>query len=109
MCLDWHGPHDTSRAGSRPERTGEASGRAITSRTTVERAIGVLIAVHGVTPTAGLEVLRDTARHTGTTLHAVAEAVIGQALGRALPEPVRRELHAAAQRHTQGNPPGRPA
>ncbi|MFF8929331.1 SpoIIE family protein phosphatase [Streptomyces longwoodensis] len=109
LCLDWHGPRDTSLAGSRPERTGEASGRAITSRTTVERAIGVLIAVHGVTPTAGLEVLRDTARHTGTTLHAVAEAVIGQALGRVLPEPVRRELHAAAQRHTPGNPPGRPA
>ncbi|WP_435857422.1 ANTAR domain-containing protein [Streptomyces longwoodensis] len=69
----------------------------------------MLIAVHGVTPTAGLEVLRDAARHTGTTLHAVAEAVIGQASGRAVPEPVRRELDAAAQRHKPGNPPGRPA
>ncbi|MCM3298032.1 ANTAR domain-containing protein [Streptomyces pseudogriseolus] len=81
----------------------------IDSHATVDRAVGVLIAVHGIAPTAGLEVLREVAQRTGTELHPIAETVIGCASGRPLPELVRRELNAAVQRHTPGDGPGQPA
>jgi hypothetical protein len=52
----------------------------------VDQAVGVLIAVHGVAPAAGFEVLREVSQHSD------AEALIGWALGQMLPEPVGREL-----------------
>jgi len=113
LCLDWHGPqkkgprNPTSR-GNRQEGVGEEISHAVDSHATVERAIGVLIAVHGISPTAGLEVLREVSQHTDIKLHSVAEAVMGWALGQPLPEPARQELNAAVQRRTPGDRPDQP-
>ncbi|MGW1674766.1 ANTAR domain-containing protein [Streptomyces sp. NPDC002324] len=82
---------------------------AVGSHATVDQAIGVLIAARRLPPDAGFEVLREVSQHTNIKLHTVAEMVIGRALGRPLPEPVRRELEETVQRHSrQEDPPGRP-
>jgi hypothetical protein len=52
-------------------------------------------------------VLREVSHHTSIKLHAVAENLIGWALGRPLPEPVGLELDAAVQRRShRGEGPG---
>ncbi|MET8168797.1 ANTAR domain-containing protein [Streptomyces sp. NPDC005329] len=83
---------------------GEIS-RAVGSHATVDRAIGVLIAVHGISPPAGLEVLSEVSQRTGIKLHSVAETLLGWALGQPLPEPVRQALNTAVQRHMSGEAP----
>ncbi|MDX2764746.1 ANTAR domain-containing protein [Streptomyces europaeiscabiei] len=72
--------------------------RAVDSHATVDQAIGVLVAAHRLSPSAGFEVLREVSQHTNIKLHAVAETLIGWALGRPLPGPVGLELDAAVQR-----------
>jgi hypothetical protein len=74
---------------------------AVNSHATVDQAIGVLIATQRIPSAAGFEVLREVSQHTNIKLHAVAETVIGWALGQTLPEPVRQELDAAVQRRQQ--------
>ncbi|MDQ0577987.1 ANTAR domain-containing protein [Streptomyces rishiriensis] len=83
--------------------------QAVGSHAVVDQAIGVLIAVHRLAPAAGFEVLREVSQHTNIKLRAIAEMVIGWALGQPLPEPVGRELGEAVQRSsgqedTQGQP-----
>ncbi|MFG2466208.1 ANTAR domain-containing protein [Streptomyces canus] len=50
--------------------------QAITSHQVIDQAIGVLIAVHQLPPTAGFEVLCEVSQRTNIKLHAVAETVI---------------------------------
>ncbi|MFE6098109.1 ANTAR domain-containing protein [Streptomyces massasporeus] len=50
---------------------------ALASHATVEKAIGVLIAVHRIAPAAGFEVLREASQQTNIKLHSVAQTVIG--------------------------------
>ncbi|MCK8438927.1 ANTAR domain-containing protein [Streptomyces sp. D2-8] len=71
---------------------------AVDSHARVDQAIGVLIAIHRLTPAAGFEVLREVSQHTNTKLHTVAESVIAWALGELLPPSVGRELEAALRR-----------
>lgn len=79
---------------------------AVDSHATVDQAIGVLTAIHQLSPAIGFEVLREVSQHTNTKLHTVAETVIAWALGQPLPELVGRELDAAVQRRSrQQNPP----
>ncbi|MFJ1812511.1 MULTISPECIES: ANTAR domain-containing protein [unclassified Streptomyces] len=84
--------------------------QAVGSHAVVDQAIGILIAVHGIAPGAGFEVLREVSQHTNIKLHTVAKAVVGWALGQEpLPEPVGEELDAAVQRYSrQEDAPGRP-
>ncbi|WAU86404.1 ANTAR domain-containing protein [Streptomyces sp. Qhu-G9] len=109
MCLDWHGPQHESPGnssllrGDRLERVDEKVSHTVDSQVAVDRAIGALIAVHGISPAAGLDVLRDVSRRTGTEPLSVAESLMAWALGQPLPEPVRRELEAAVQRHLPGD------
>ncbi|MEU0061635.1 ANTAR domain-containing protein, partial [Streptomyces sp. NPDC006334] len=77
--------------------------QAVDSHATVDQAIGVLVATHRIAPATGFEVLREVSQHTNRKLHAVAETVIGWALGQPLPEPVGQELDTAVQRR-QGDP-----
>ncbi|MFD8611594.1 ANTAR domain-containing protein [Streptomyces sp. NPDC059631] len=72
--------------------------QAVASHAAVDQAIGVLIAVHQLSPAAGFEVLREVSQRTNIKLHAVAGTVIGWALGHSLPQPVARELNAAVGR-----------
>ncbi|MGW7259435.1 ANTAR domain-containing protein [Streptomyces sp. NPDC054834] len=71
---------------------------AVGSHATIDQAIGVLIATHRLPPAAGFEVLREISQRTNIKLHAVAETLIGWALGQPLPQPVGLELDAAVQR-----------
>lgn len=93
-------------APTRLERENAQLRQAVDSHATVDQAIGVLVAVHRLTPTAGFEVLREVSQHCNVKLHSVAETVIDWALGDPLPPPVGRELDAAVQRRprTEGDP-----
>jgi hypothetical protein len=71
--------------------------QAVDSHAVVDQAIGVLIAVYGLEPAAGFEVLREVSQRTNTKLHAIAATLIGWALGDPLPVQVRQELESAAQ------------
>ncbi|WP_254644365.1 ANTAR domain-containing protein [Streptomyces sp. BV286] len=79
---------------------------AVDSHATVDRAIGVLVAVHGIPAAAGFDVLREISQHTNIKLHLIAEALIAWALGEPLPESVRKELDASVQRRSPGDAPG---
>ncbi|MER7479064.1 ANTAR domain-containing protein [Streptomyces sp. NPDC126510] len=74
--------------------------QAVASHATVDQAIGVLLAVHRIPPTAGFEVLREISQQTNIKLHSVAETVIGWALGEPLPGLVGKALDAAVQRRS---------
>ncbi|MFD6174795.1 ANTAR domain-containing protein [Streptomyces coeruleorubidus] len=86
---------------ARLERENEQLRQAVDSHARVDQAIGVLVAVHRIVPATGFEVLREVSQHANIKLHAVAEAVIGWALGESLPQAVGRELDAALQRHSR--------
>ncbi|MER8220628.1 ANTAR domain-containing protein [Streptomyces sp. NPDC094143] len=92
-------------APTRLERENAQLRQAVDSHATVDQAIGVLVAVHRLAPTAGFEVLREVSQHANVKLHAVAETVIDWALGDPLPPPVGRQLDAAVRRRlrTQGD------
>ncbi|MEU0060137.1 ANTAR domain-containing protein [Streptomyces sp. NPDC006334] len=84
---------------SRLEHENAQLRQAVDSHATVDQAIGVLVATHRIAPATGFEVLREVSQHTNLKLRAVAETVIGWALGQQpLPEPVGQELDAAVQR-----------
>jgi hypothetical protein len=70
--------------------------QAVDSHAVVDQAVGVLIAVYGLEPAAGFEVLREVSQRTNTKLHTIAATLIGWALGDPLPAPVRQELESAA-------------
>ncbi|WP_307781915.1 ANTAR domain-containing protein [Streptomyces sp. MBT65] len=93
---------------NRQKAPGEEFSHALVSHTSVEQAIGVLLAVHGISPSAGFEVLREVAQRTDIQVHSVAETLTAWALGRPLPEPVGHELTAAVQRRTRGDTTDRP-
>ncbi|OXS37131.1 ANTAR domain-containing protein [Streptomyces sp. XY006] len=94
---------------TRLERENAQLRQAVDSHATVDQAIGVLVAVHRLTPTAGFDVLREVSQHANIKLHAVAETVIDWALGTSLPPPVGRQLDAAVQRRLRAeNDPDRP-
>ncbi|MFE6485408.1 ANTAR domain-containing protein [Streptomyces sp. NPDC057757] len=112
--MDWHGPqgadpqNPTPLRGIRREGVGGEFAHAVGSHVTVEQAVGVLLAVHGISPDAGSEVLREVSQRTDIKLDSVAEAVVAWAVGQQLPEPVEQELNAAVQRHTRGDATDQP-
>ncbi|MFI8215604.1 ANTAR domain-containing protein [Streptomyces sp. NPDC085932] len=83
---------------TRLERENAQLRQAVESHATVDQAIGVLVAVHRLTPTAGFDVLREVSQHANIKLHTVAETVIDWALGGSLPQPMGEELDAAVRR-----------
>lgn len=114
LCLDWYGPeyegqrNPVLRGRSGQEQVGDEIPHAVDSHGTVERATGVLIAAHGISPTAALEVLREVSRRTNSKLHSVAESVLAWALGQPLPGPLGQELAAAVQGRRPGETPEEP-
>ncbi|MFD7438822.1 ANTAR domain-containing protein [Streptomyces sp. NPDC059861] len=85
---------------ARLERENAQLRHAVGSHAMVDQAIGVLIAIHGIPPAAGFEVLREVSRHTNVKLHTVAESLIGWAVGEQLPEHVGRALQEAVLRRS---------
>ncbi|MFJ6087939.1 SpoIIE family protein phosphatase [Streptomyces sp. NPDC092369] len=114
LCLDWHGPpgagtrDPTVLRAHRQEAAGGEFPHALAAHASVERAIGVLLAVHGIAPAGGFEVLREVAQRTDVSLQSVAKNVVAWALGQPLPEPLDQQLNAAVQGHTQGDATDRP-
>ncbi|MET9758892.1 ANTAR domain-containing protein [Streptomyces sp. NPDC006372] len=74
--------------GDRQKGLGEGTSHAVDSHSTVVRAIGVLTAVHGISPSAAFETLREVSHP--------------------LPEPVLQELEAAMRRCMPGDAPEEP-
>ncbi|MGA5895013.1 ANTAR domain-containing protein [Streptomyces venetus] len=78
--------------------------QAVGSHAVIDQAIGVLIAVHQVSPAGGWEVLRQVSQRCNIKLSVVAEGVIGWVLGEPMPPQVRQELEGALQRFRQERP-----
>ncbi|MFJ7151712.1 ANTAR domain-containing protein [Streptomyces sp. NPDC100445] len=69
--------------------------KTITSHAVVDQAIGVVIAVGGLHPRQGFDVLKNVSQHTNRKLRAVAGLVIDWVSGEPLPDDVRRSLDDA--------------
>ncbi|MFG2577265.1 ANTAR domain-containing protein [Streptomyces sp. NPDC048481] len=72
--------------------------RAVDSHAAVDQAIGVLVAVRKIPPTAGFAVLREVSQRANVKLHTVADAVIAWALGETLPQPVKEAFEVVLRR-----------
>jgi hypothetical protein len=73
--------------------------RAVASHAVVDQAIGVIIAVSGLRPEQGWEVLREVSQRTNTKLRVVAAQVVGWADRGTLPEPTRATLSTVLAAH----------
>ncbi|MEU3859751.1 ANTAR domain-containing protein [Streptomyces sp. NPDC028722] len=71
---------------------------ALTSRALIDQAIGVVIALGGLHPRQGFDVLRDASQHTNRKLRTVAGLVVDGVSGGPLPDDVRQALDAALSR-----------
>ncbi|MET9759984.1 ANTAR domain-containing protein [Streptomyces sp. NPDC006372] len=104
-------PENRGASGIGLEQENAQLRQAVGSHATVDQAIGVLIAVHRIPPSAGFEVLRAFSQQTNIKLYSVAESVIGWARGEPLSGPaVGKALDVAVQRRSYGahdsNQPG---
>ncbi|MER5946906.1 ANTAR domain-containing protein [Streptomyces sp. NPDC001904] len=72
--------------------------QAIVSHSVVDQAIGVVIALGGLTPEQGWSVLREVSQHTNTKLREIAEQVVAWTAGGELPDGARQALDAALLR-----------
>ncbi|MEU9457083.1 ANTAR domain-containing protein [Streptomyces sp. NPDC048277] len=74
--LPWRGRADLlGRIGELEQEVGQMK-EAVASHAVVDHAIGVIIALGGLHPDQGFEVLRDVSRHTDTRLREIAEEIM---------------------------------
>ncbi|MFI6808052.1 ANTAR domain-containing protein [Streptomyces luteogriseus] len=64
-------------------------------RARIDQAMGVLVALGGVTPDEAWDVLREVSMNTNRKLRMVAEILVGWPAGGPLPDDVREALDAA--------------
>ncbi|MFJ4935185.1 ANTAR domain-containing protein [Streptomyces pseudovenezuelae] len=69
--------------------------QALASHAVVDQAIGVVIALSGLTPERGWEVLRTVSQHTNIKLRDVARHVVRWPDAGSLPTDIRRALRRA--------------
>jgi hypothetical protein len=69
--------------------------QALVSHAVVDHAIGVVIALSGLRPEQGWEVLKTVSQHTNTKLRDVARHVVRWPEAGGLPAEIRRALRAA--------------
>ncbi|MFF7654797.1 ANTAR domain-containing protein [Streptomyces sp. NPDC007983] len=72
--------------------------RAVVSHAVIDQAIGVLIAVTGLRPDEGWNVLREVSQHTNIKVREVARHILRWAHSGRLPKEIRPKLHAAVIR-----------
>ncbi|MFW6690646.1 ANTAR domain-containing protein [Streptomyces sp. MAR4 CNX-425] len=82
--------------------------QAIESRPVVDQARGVLIAALGADEDEAWRVLLHVSQHANVPLRQVAEAVLGSATGRPMPEDLRTPLRDAMGRARRGTRHGDP-
>ncbi|MFF1406743.1 ANTAR domain-containing protein [Streptomyces sp. NPDC058294] len=70
----------------------------ITSRALIDQATGVVIALGGLHPAQGFDVLRDVSQRTNRKLRTVAGLVVDRMSGGPLPDDVRQALDGALAR-----------
>jgi AmiR/NasT family two-component response regulator len=74
-------------------------------RARIDQAMGVLVALGGITPDHAWDLLREVSMNTNTKLRIVAEALVDWPAGGALPDEVREALDAAlAGSHQHASP-----
>ncbi|MGC0337844.1 ANTAR domain-containing protein [Streptomyces sp. SLBN-8D4] len=71
------------------------------ARARIDQAMGVLVALRGVTPDEAWDLLRAVSMNTNTKLRTVAEALVDWPADGELPDRVREALDAALARHHQ--------
>ncbi|MEW2260139.1 ANTAR domain-containing protein [Streptomyces sp. NPDC047869] len=71
---------------------------AVVSHAVIDQAIGVVVAVGGVSAGQGWEVLRRISQHTNTKLREVARCLVEWPASGLLPEPIDRALGEAVER-----------
>jgi AmiR/NasT family two-component response regulator len=69
------------------------------ARASIDQAMGVLVALGGITPDQAWDLLREVSMNTNTKLRTVAEALVAWPAEGALPEDVREALDAALAAH----------
>ncbi|GHE93887.1 hypothetical protein GCM10018785_69500 [Streptomyces longispororuber] len=69
--------------------------RAVASHALVDQAIGVVVAVGGLSAAQGWTAVRYVSQHTNTKLRDVARCLVRWPLSGELPEDIRRTLSAA--------------
>ena len=68
---------------------------AVVSHTVVDQAIGVVIALGGLRPEQGFQVLREVSQHTNTKLRQVSELIVEWVHSEQLPDEIRTSLDKA--------------
>ncbi|MFF5719804.1 ANTAR domain-containing protein [Streptomyces buecherae] len=78
-------------------------GQALESRALIDQACGMMMALAPCPSDRAWDLLVDVSQHCNIKLRDVAEALVATTRGRALPEPVQRELRRALRRfHVAG-------
>ncbi|MFJ3714564.1 ANTAR domain-containing protein [Streptomyces sp. NPDC090057] len=83
---------------------------AVVSHAVIDQAIGVVVAIGGLTAGQGWEVLRQVSQHTNTKLREVARCLVEWPASSLLPDPIDRALTEAVERErasTAGTPADR--
>ncbi|WP_030558786.1 ANTAR domain-containing protein [Streptomyces aureocirculatus] len=68
---------------------------AVASHAVVDQAIGMVVALGGVRPEEGWQVLKTVSQHTNTKLREVAQHMVEWPQRGRLPDDIRRSLEAA--------------
>jgi hypothetical protein len=68
---------------------------AVVSHAVVDQAIGVVIAVGGIRPDQGFDVLRHVSQTTNVKLRHIAEQIVTWTYSKSLPDEIRHALDAA--------------
>ncbi|MFH9707018.1 ANTAR domain-containing protein [Streptomyces luteogriseus] len=80
------------------ERDNDHLQTAITSHAVIDQAIGVIIALGGLCPRQGFDVLKDVSQHTNIKLRTIADLIVDWVSSRQLPDDVQQALNAALQK-----------
>ncbi|WEH13339.1 ANTAR domain-containing protein [Streptomyces sp. VNUA24] len=91
-------PDDPATRISDLQRDNDHLQTALTSHAVIDQAIGVIIALGGLRPQQGFDVLRDVSQHTNIKLREIAGLVVDWALTRQLSDEVHKALDAALTR-----------
>lgn len=68
---------------------------AVVAHAVVDQAIGVVVALGGLRPDQGFEVLREVSQHTNVKLRQISEMIVAWAQGEQLPDEIRTALDEA--------------
>ncbi|MEU2555498.1 ANTAR domain-containing protein [Streptomyces sp. NPDC013313] len=74
---------------------------AVVSHAVIDQAIGVVVAVGGMSPGQGWEALRRISQHTNTKLREVARCLVEWPASGLLSEPIHRTLTEEVERHRE--------